>query len=102
TMQGPPLDGGCVVVKGQRIAAVTRCAEKVDLDLGDAVLFPGLINAHCHLDYTSLAGQVPWQGDFREWLLQLTALKKKLAADDYLRSIQKGLANLMQTATTSL
>ena len=29
------------------------------IDLGDAILLPGLVNAHCHLDYTNMAGQLP-------------------------------------------
>ena len=27
-------------------------------DLGEVVLMPGLINAHCHLDYTGMAGLI--------------------------------------------
>ena len=29
------------------------------VDLGEQVLLPGLINAHCHLDYTALRGAIP-------------------------------------------
>ena len=56
----PPIDNGAVAIEGGRIVAVgplaevtARCAGAV-LDLGEQVLLPGLINAHCHLDYTML------------------------------------------------
>ena len=29
------------------------------VDLGEQVLLPGLINAHCHLDYTCFRGKIP-------------------------------------------
>jgi len=59
----PPICDGAVLIAGRRIAAVGRWRElssrspKETLDLGDRVLMPGLINAHCHLDYTDMAGQ---------------------------------------------
>ena len=40
-------------------ASCPRRADRRRLDLGDAILMPGLVNAHCHLDYTDMAGQFP-------------------------------------------
>src|ERR1039457_6364149 len=59
----PPIREGAVLVSGKRISAVGRWSElsadrrSQTVDLGDAVLMPGLVNAHCHLDYTDMAGQ---------------------------------------------
>jgi cytosine/adenosine deaminase-related metal-dependent hydrolase len=72
------------------------------VDLGDAVLFPGLINAHCHLDYTDMRDQVPWRGDFRDWILRITKLKKLWTEEQYVASINRGLAELARTGTTSV
>jgi cytosine/adenosine deaminase-related metal-dependent hydrolase len=72
------------------------------VDLGDAVLFPGLINAHCHLDYTDMLDQVLWHGDFRDWILRITKLKKLWTEDQYVVSINRGLAELARTGTTSV
>src|SRR5947207_3197748 len=47
SMEGPPLEEGTVVIQDQRIAAVEphgRCT--ADLDLGNAAVLPGLVNAH--------------------------------------------------------
>ena len=61
TLNGPPLQDGAVAVNGEgRIAAVGPFAELARdhpgevLDLGEQILMPGLINAHCHLDYSTL------------------------------------------------
>ena len=64
TMGGPPIENGAVAISGNRIVDVgsfddikTRNAGNI-LDLGEQVLLPGLINAHCHLDYTCLRGKI--------------------------------------------
>ncbi len=101
-MGGPPIRDGAVTVEGDRIVAVTGSGKLPDIDLGDAVLFPGLINAHCHLDYTDMVGLVPWRGDFRDWILQITTLKKRWTRNQYVASMNRGLAELSRTGTTSL
>jgi cytosine/adenosine deaminase-related metal-dependent hydrolase len=60
----PPLEDGAVLVSGDRIRAVGPWSELRQnavgptVDLGEVVLLPGLVNAHCHLDYTRLAGRL--------------------------------------------
>jgi imidazolonepropionase-like amidohydrolase len=51
--KGESIENGVIVVTGDRIAAVCRQAEVVSkgelIDLGQATLLPGLIDAHVHL-----------------------------------------------------
>lgn len=107
-MIGPPIDNGAVAVAGDVIVGVGRHAEIAGsfsgdvTDLGDAVLLPGLINGHCHLDYTGFAGQVSWRGDFMDWLGRITALKKQWSSADYVGSIRQGLDALVRSGTTSV
>jgi len=108
-MDGPPIENGIVTVVGERITEVSRvasCSGNVPatsaIDLGNAVLFPGLINAHCHLDYTDMVGRVPWRGDFLGWILELVALKKTWSDADYLASIHRGLEQLARSGTTAV
>src|SRR5262245_40708307 len=61
-MDGAPIENGAVAVLKNRIVDVgrfddvkTRSAGNIS-DLGEYVLLPGLINTHCHLDYTCLRG----------------------------------------------
>jgi len=101
-MDGPPLENGAVSVDGDCVTALSRAKGHADLDLGEAVLFPGLINAHCHLDYTNMRGLTPYRGDFLDWILRLTALKKQWSDEHYIASINRGLAELAASGTTTV
>ena len=107
-MDPPPLDDGAVVVDGDNIAAVgpwaeIRAAHNGEVrDLGDVVLLPGLINAHCHLDYTDMAGQVAWRGSFTNWIQQIVEQKKARTVAEYTAAIGTGLDQLARTGTTTV
>ncbi len=104
----PPIENGAVVMQEGRIVAVGKAGDILTAhsgkvrDLGDVLLMPGLINAHCHLDYTNMAGHVPWTGRFMDWLLAITALKKQWTPDQYVSSIRHGLEQLQRTGTTTV
>jgi cytosine/adenosine deaminase-related metal-dependent hydrolase len=73
-----PLRRGRVAVAGGRIAWVGRAGEAGEprapvRDLGPGVLLPGLVNAHCHLELSHLAGRVPFGGGFVAWIESLVA-----------------------------
>ena len=107
-MAGEPIDDGAVVVEGNKIAAVGRFAEVRRsspgevLDLGEQILLPGLINAHCHLDYTMLRGKIGPHRSFADWIVAINAAKAALTETDYLTSITAGLAEARQYGTTTL
>jgi aminodeoxyfutalosine deaminase len=104
----PPIPDGAVLIAAQRIAAVGRWRElssyspKETLDLGDKVLLPGLINAHCHLDYTGMAGQFPPPKVFSDWLKLITETKAGWDYPDYVESWLRGAAMLLRTGTTTV
>ena len=108
TMDGPPIENGAVAVSGNRIVDVgrfddikTRNAGNT-VDLGEQVLLPGLINAHCHLDYTCLRGKIPPQKSFTEWIRAINAEKATLAPKDYIASINEGFAEAKRFGTTTI
>jgi aminodeoxyfutalosine deaminase len=108
TMDGPPIENGAVAVSGNRIVDVgrfddikTRNAGNT-LDLAEQVLLPGLINAHCHLDYTCLRGKIPPQKSFTEWIRTINAEKATLAPKDYIASINEGFAEATRFGTTTI
>jgi cytosine/adenosine deaminase-related metal-dependent hydrolase len=108
SMAGEPIDDGAVVVEGNRIASVGRYADvKRDhagevLDLGEQILLPGLINAHCHLDYTLLRGKISPQRSFADWIGAINAAKAALTETDYIESITAGLAEARRYGTTAM
>jgi cytosine/adenosine deaminase-related metal-dependent hydrolase len=106
TMDGAPIENGAVAVSGNRIVDVgafddvkARNAGN-HLDLGAKVLLPGLINAHCHLDYTCLRGKIPPQDSFTDWIRAINAEKSKLSRKDYLASINDGFQEAKRFGTT--
>jgi len=109
TMDGPPIDNGAVAVSGDRITDVAnfpeisaRHAGEEIVDLGEQALLPGLINAHCHLDYTCLRGKIPRQQSFTDWIRAINAEKAKLSPEDYVRSINEGFAEAKRFGTTTI
>jgi cytosine/adenosine deaminase-related metal-dependent hydrolase len=109
TMDGPPIENGAVVISGNRIVDIGKFPEisgrhsgQELVDLGEQALLPGLINAHCHLDYTCLRGKIPPQKSFTDWIRAISAEKAKLAPDDYLVSIAEGFAEAKRFGTTTV
>jgi len=108
TMNGPPIENGAVAIEGNRIADVGTFSEinahhsGEIIDLGEQALIPGLINAHCHLDYTMLRNTIPAQPSFTEWIRQINAQKTGMSAEDYLRAITAGLAEAQRWGTTTI
>jgi aminodeoxyfutalosine deaminase len=66
------------------------------------VLLPGLINPHCHLDYTCLRGKILSQESFADWIRAINAEKAKLSPEDYVRSIDQGFAESKRFGTTTI
>ncbi|MEP6671735.1 MAG: amidohydrolase family protein [Chthoniobacter sp.] len=97
TMDGPPIENGAVAIEGNRIVAVGPV-----LDLGEQVLLPGLINAHCHLDYSMMRHAIARPKQFTAWVQRINALKRSLDSADYLAAIRRGFADLQKWGTTSV
>ena len=105
----PPIEDGAVCLAGDRIAWVGRRAELPasrfhgeETDLGDVILLPGLINAHCHLDYTGMAGQIPPPKSFTDWIKSLVALKSSWSVEEFAGSWRCGAEMLLRTGTTTV
>ena len=101
----PPIENGLVHLNGGRIVAVGRgrdASSRAVEDLGDCILMPGLINAHCHLDFTVMRGAILQQDSFSQWVRRINDLKRTLADEDYLESIFNGFAELRRWGTTSV
>jgi aminodeoxyfutalosine deaminase len=109
TMDRPqPIEDGFVLIQGSRILQVGRRQDLYFtpslrmLDLGETVLLPGLINAHCHLDFTAFKGKVKYQGGFREWLRQMGAIGRAATVAEFKKSVQKGIKESLAYGTTTL
>ena len=108
TMDGAPIENGAVAISGNRIVDVgtfdgvkARNSGEV-VDLGEQALLPGLINAHCHLDYTCLRGKISPQKSFADWIRAILSEKAKLSPANYVTSIKEGFAEAKKFGTTTI
>jgi cytosine/adenosine deaminase-related metal-dependent hydrolase len=104
----PPIKNGAVVVAGNRICAVGSWPDFQSLpggkiiDLGEVILLPGLVNAHCHLDYTNMAGKLPPPKTFTDWIALITVAKAEWNFSDYARSWLAGAHMLLRNGVTTV
>ena len=104
----PPIEDGAVCIVENRLAAVGRWSDLRSahrgevLDLGEVVLLPGLVNAHCHLDYTDMAGQILPPKSFVDWVQTIVALKASWDYSDFAQSWMNGAKMLLRTGTTTV
>lgn len=101
----PPIEDGAVQIHQGRIVAVgewkdLRCDDAEDL--GEQVLLPGLINAHCHLDYSGMRNAILQPSSFSQWVRRLNELKRIVTDDEYLDAIAFGFSELQKWGTTSV
>src|SRR2546423_11998719 len=109
TMDSRPIENGTVAISGERIVEIGKFSEVAKkyageevLDLGEQALLPGLINAHCHLDYTCLRRKIRRQKSFTDWIRAINAEKAKLSPEDYVRSVNEGFAEAKRFGTTTI
>lgn len=103
-----PVDNGAVVLEEGRVKWLGRWPEcdpnpgETRVDLGEVVLLPGLINAHCHLDYTNMAGQIPPPKTFPDWVKTILSFKAHWSFSEFAESWLKGARMLLEHGTTTV
>lgn len=104
----PPIRDGAVRVSNGRIAAVGAGEFKHDdvlIDMGDAVLLPGLINAHTHLELSWLRGRVPPANRFTDWVKTLVAIRRgteQAVTPEIVAPIHDAITELQWTGTAAI
>ena len=103
------IENGAVAIEGQRVAAVGPRTEIVERfpgfqieSLGDAVILPGLVNTHTHLELTALRGYLEnEEKDFFAWLRKLTIARlERMTPDDIRVSATWGACEAVRAGIT--
>ncbi len=103
-------DAGIVINNG-RISASGRWAEDclpalephmAVHDMGDATLLPGLVNAHTHLDYSSMRFAICRPKSFTGWVQKLNSIKRQLDPTMCLDAIRRGFEEALAFGTTAI
>lgn len=81
----PPIPGGWVAVERGRVVAVgsgdAPAGTDGTVDLGDAAILPGLVNAHTHLELSWMRNQVPSGTSMPAWAARLMALRRTVSVE---------------------
>jgi aminodeoxyfutalosine deaminase len=76
-----PIENGWVRIERGRVAGVGRGQPAGPVhDLGDAIILPGLVNAHTHLEFSDLDRPLPAGGGLPAWIERVVAMRRSRAA----------------------
>lgn len=103
-ISAPSFEHGTVAVEGDRIRYVGPRANAPrgrDVELGEALLMPGLVNTHTHLELTALRGFLE-DLDFARWIVRLNGVKRAvLDRDRMLDAARFGLVEGLRAGITT-
>ncbi len=108
-VSSPPIEDGAVAVEGELITAVDQrlhLTEKLPTakvkDFGEAIILPGLVNSHSHLELTAMRGFLDnEEGDFLAWLRKLTKARlERMTSDDLYASAAWGACEAARAGVT--
>ena len=92
---------GVIVGVGPSRDVARRWGHVREIDLGPAILIPGLVDAHCHLEW-SLTGGLVDGADFADWLGGLLRLTPRLLPDDHAAAALLGALRCVEHGTTTV
>lgn len=101
----PPVERGCVVVQGDRILAVgpvEQVAAGRRIMHGDAIIIPGFVNAHAHLEFSGLTAPLGERGmAFPDWIMNVLEYRRAPEFDARAATFA-GLQESLRFGTTTL
>ena len=107
-VEGAPIERAALLIASDgRVEAVgfdssvPRPPNIVAEDFGEAVILPGLINTHTHLELTGFNNQVQ-ERHFAAWIRRLRELKTTRTRADYLNAAREGLQSCFAAGVTTI
>ncbi len=106
----PLIQNGSIVIEKNRILDLgsSETIQKkyssqdfIRIDLPGTVLTPGFVNAHSHLELTSLK-KLEYPGNFTNWIRKVIELKPQTSDQDYQNGIQQGIDLMLQSGITTV
>ena len=108
SIESAPIERGALLIgpdgRVQAVGPDSNVPHPPDVaaeDFGEAVILPGLINTHTHLELTGFAGQVREQ-EFAAWIRRLRALKTTRVPADYVEAARRGLQACFAAGVTTI
>lgn len=70
------------------------------IDLKDMIIFPGFVNAHCHLELTAL--NTVAESHFVPWIKKIVSFTPKMSTSQIQAGIQNGISRLLSSGVTTI
>lgn len=100
---GEPIRNGVLIEEaGQIVECVPWQGHQVNVNLGQSLIIPGLVNAHTHLDLGALRGKLAPPARFTDWLLQVIAYRRQANGQEWTVAITEGVQESLRHGTTWL
>jgi cytosine/adenosine deaminase-related metal-dependent hydrolase len=103
-----PVTGGAIVIRYGRIAAIGDRQQLIRkypghriVQLDGAVLMPGLVNVHAHLELPPLLDRIQAH-DYTGWVMSLLREKHHLSLNDYRSAAKMNSNALIKSGTTTV
>jgi len=103
-----PIRDGAVVLDGAKVVAVGPASElqRTYAHAGwtrhRAILMPGLVNAHVHLELSALRGETRSGGGFGPWVASMMDSRGKLLPEQDADAIEAAVSELLRTGTVAI
>lgn len=99
-----PVRDGAVVFEGERVVSVgARASLQADAWTETrAILLPGLVNAHVHLELSKLRCETRSGGGFGPWVTSMMQRRDVLAPELDEEAIDAGIAELLRAGTAAI
>lgn len=105
-VSSPSIEDGFLRVQGGRISEIgiwSECSNQSGVDdLGEVILMPGMVNAHCHLDYTDFIGAIPAPYSFTDWIRAMVDLKADVDDAAHIDSWLNGAQQCLKYGVTTI
>jgi cytosine/adenosine deaminase-related metal-dependent hydrolase len=92
---------GRVLAVGTAESVLARCAGATRRH-EQAILFPGLVNAHAHLELSALRGLTQSGGGFGPWVSGMMAQRARVQPERDAEAIDAGVSELLRSGTVAL
>src|SRR5688572_4570294 len=96
----PVRDGVLVVENGRVVEAGPWKRQSIDVEFGEALIIPGFVNAHTHLDLGAL--RLPKPPSFTAWLEQVVNYRRDEDIREWDAAIIDGINESIRQGTTAL
>jgi cytosine/adenosine deaminase-related metal-dependent hydrolase len=104
--EGDPIERGNVAICDGRIVELGKSTAEGVEDLGDVALLPGLINVHCHLEFSQLDSPLGSPSiPFADWIRRVISWRQSVAANDdtyWIQGIGAGLNECLAAGVTCI